>query len=41
VRGAAPYPPFDEPLIALTEELSFAYDWLFEPGGSGQISRND
>ncbi|ERJ20812.1 TonB protein [Salinisphaera shabanensis E1L3A] len=41
VRGAAPYPPFDEPLIALTDELSFAYDWLFEPGGSGQISRND
>ncbi|MES1947020.1 TonB membrane protein [Salinisphaera sp. C84B14] len=41
VRGAAPYPPFAEPLKALTNELSFAYDWLFEAGNSNEISSND
>lgn len=40
VRGAAPYAPFDSDLAAVTEELSFAYDWLFEPGGAGEISPN-
>ncbi|MBS61956.1 TonB family protein [Salinisphaera sp.] len=41
VRGAAPYPTFDEPLKEITSELSFAYDWLFEAGDSNEISRND
>jgi len=41
VRGAAPYPPFANALAELTDELSFAYDWLFEPGGSGEISPSD
>lgn len=33
VRGAAPYAPFDNDLAAATGEISFAYDWLFEPNG--------
>lgn len=31
VRGAAPYAAFDGDLAAATGEISFAYDWLFEP----------
>ncbi|MES1939768.1 TonB family protein [Salinisphaera sp. T5B8] len=41
VRSAAPYPPFADALASLTDELSFAYDWLFEPGSAGEINGND
>ncbi|MES1928181.1 TonB family protein [Salinisphaera dokdonensis CL-ES53] len=38
VRSAAPYDPFDVALTRMTSELSFAYDWLFEPGGASELS---
>jgi len=38
VRGAAPYAPFDPALSEVTNELSFAYDWLFEPGGNSALN---
>jgi protein TonB len=41
VRGAAPYAPFDRDLAAITGELSFAYDWLFEPDGDTGLTRSD